>query len=92
MNIYELLRALTESASMPNKDAAFSLINDLEVQNAFGSMGLVQSDGGAHEHVVQEEMAPDGIRHIKRCALCRKDLSEAYFPPPVNKGYSGWKR
>jgi hypothetical protein len=91
MNFYELLRGLVKSADMPNKDAAYGLINELEVQNAFGTMALITSDGGSHEHVVQEEIYDDGIRHIKRCALCRKNLSDAFFPPPMNTGAT-WRR
>lgn len=91
MNIYELLRAFVQDANMQNKDSAYGLINELEGRNAFGSMGLISSDGGTHQHVIQEEMAPDGIRHIKRCALCRKDLTSEYFPEPVTKGYP-WRR
>ena len=80
MNIYEFFRLLVQSsADMPNKDRAFELIDKLEAGNAFGSMGLEQSDGKGHDHVKETALYMDGIRYVDRCALCKKELGPAYF-------------
>jgi hypothetical protein len=91
VNIYELLRLMIKAiGDLPNKDQAFALINDLEAVNAFGSMGLIQGDGKKHECVLQEELYTDGIRHILRCVICRKDLSSAFFPPSPGSYGKRW--
>lgn len=80
MNIYEFFRLLVQSsADMPNKDAAFELIDKLEAGNAFGTMGLEQVNGKGHEHVIETALYMDGIRYVERCALCKDELGSPYF-------------
>jgi hypothetical protein len=91
MNFYELQRLMIKaSGDMPNKDEAYALINDLEAVNAFGNMGLIEGDGKKHECVPQEELYADGIRHIMRCVMCRKDIGSAFFPPPPGYYEKRW--
>jgi hypothetical protein len=82
VNIYEFFRLLVKSSGdMPNKDAAYELIDRLESLNTFGTSGLEQVDGKGHDHIKETAQYVDGIRLVDRCALCHVELAAPYFPP-----------
>lgn len=92
MTIYDLLRLLVDDASnISDKVDAHELIRDLESTAALGTVASTISVGGAgHVCIPQREWENELCqRYIRRCALCRKALSDPWFPTTAEK--NGWR-
>lgn len=87
MTIYDLLRLLIDDSSIEGKSAAHELIRTLEQSAAFGTFSSVASvEGAGHVHVPQQEWENELCqRYIRRCATCRTDLCEAWWPEPKSE-------